>query len=57
MANERKTENIVRKYLTKSGYFSDTSIVVEEQKSDFALIDKLLSNASKKEQEKGILNL
>lgn len=53
MANERKTENIVRKYLTESGYFSDTSIVVEEQKSEFPLIDKLLSNASKKGTGKG----
>lgn len=53
MANERKTENIVRKHLTKSGYFSNTSIVVEEQKSDFALIDKLLINASKKGTGKG----
>lgn len=53
MANERKTENIVRKYLTESGYFSDVSIIVEEQKSDFVLINKLLSNASKKGTGKG----
>lgn len=53
MANERKTENIVRKYLTKCGYFDDMSIIVEEQKSDFTLIDKLLSNASKKGTGKG----
>ena len=53
MANERKTENIVRKYLTECGYFNDTSIIVEEQKSDFPLIDKLLSNASKKGTGKG----
>ncbi len=53
MANERKTENIVRKYLTNNGYFDNTNIIVEEQKSDFALIDKLLSNASKKGTGKG----
>jgi hypothetical protein len=53
MANERKTENVVRKYLTKSGYFDNAEIVVEEQKSDFALVDKLLSNASKKGTGKG----
>jgi type I restriction enzyme M protein len=53
MANERKTENIVRKYLTKKGYFSNKNIIVEEQKSDFALIHKLLANASKKGSGKG----
>ncbi len=53
MSNERKTENIVRKYLTNNGYFDNTNIIVEEQKSDFALIDKLLSNASKKGTGKG----
>ena len=53
MANERKTENIVRKHLTNCGYFKDAEIIVEEQKSDFILIDKLLSNASKKGTGKG----
>ena len=53
MANERKTENIVRKYLTKNGYFENTNIVVEEQKSDFVMVNKLLSNASKKGTGKG----
>jgi len=53
MANERKTENIVRKYLTKNGYFGNAEIVVEEQQSDFALVNKLLSNASKKGTGKG----
>lgn len=53
MANERKTENIVRKYLSECGYFNDTKIIVEEQKSDFPLIDKSLSNASKKGTGKG----
>lgn len=53
MANERKTETIVRKYLAKKGYFSSKSIIVEEQKSDFASIHKLLTNASKKGSGKG----
>ena len=53
MANERKTENIVRKHLINCGYFKDVEIIVEEQKSDFILIDKLLSNASKKGTGKG----
>ena len=53
MANERKTENIVRKFLTYNGYFDNSNIIVEEQKSDFTLIDKLLSNASKKGNGKG----
>jgi type I restriction enzyme M protein len=53
MSNERKTENIVRKYLARNGYFDDAEVIVEEQKSDFALIDKLLSNASKKGTGKG----
>ena len=53
MANERKTENIVIAFLTKRGYFNNKNIVVEEQKSDFALINKLLANASKKGSGKG----
>ncbi|MDY0141183.1 MAG: hypothetical protein RBR97_04740 [Bacteroidales bacterium] len=44
MANERKTEQIVRKHFEK---FADT-IIIEEQKSDNAKIDKLLKTASKK---------
>ena len=44
MANERKTENIVRKHFEK---FSK-SISIEEQKSDIPKIDKLLKFASKK---------
>lgn len=53
MANEKKTENIVRKYLTKKGYYSNDKIIVEEQQSDFPVIDKLLKNASKKGDNKG----
>jgi type I restriction enzyme M protein len=48
MANERKTENIVRKHFTK---FSN--ITIEEQKSDSPKIDKLLKNASKKGDRHG----
>jgi len=44
MANERKTENIVRTHFTK---FSDLCLI-EEQRSENPKIDKLLKNASKK---------
>ncbi|QMU63506.1 MAG: N-6 DNA methylase [Flavobacteriaceae bacterium] len=44
MANERKTEQLVRKHFEK---FAD-KIIIEEQKSDNAKIDKLLKTASKK---------
>lgn len=53
MVNERKTENIVRKYLEKNGYYSNPDIVVEEKKSDNPKIDKLLKNASKKGNKQG----
>ena len=48
MANERKTESIVRRRLDKLGYFKSNRLVVEEQRSDSPRIDKLLKNASKK---------
>lgn len=48
MVNERKTENIFRGFLRDNGYYDSEDIVVEEQKSDNAKIDKLLKNASKK---------
>lgn len=44
MANERKTEIIVRSHFCKYLNIID----IEEQKSDNAIIDKLLKNASKK---------
>ena len=44
MANERKTENIVRRHFTK--YEKDC--LIEEQKSENPKIDKLLKHASKK---------
>lgn len=46
--NERKTEAFVRKHLKNLGYYDDSNIVIEEQKSDNPKIDKLLKNASKK---------
>ena len=47
MANEAKTEALVRKYLQECGYHTP-DIVVAEKKSDNPKIDKLLKNASKK---------
>jgi methylase of polypeptide subunit release factors len=49
MANERKTEIIVRNHFNK--FLSD--IEIEEQKSDNAKIDKLLKTASKKGSGRG----
>jgi type I restriction-modification system DNA methylase subunit len=49
MANERITENIVRKHFSS---YSD-KCTIEEQKSSTPKIDKLLKNASKKGGEKG----
>ncbi len=49
MANERKTEKIVRSHFEK---FNDI-IHIEEQASDNAKIDKLLKTASKKGSGKG----
>ena len=47
MANERKTENIVRNILRDKGYFDDEGIIVEEQFSDNPKINELLKKASK----------
>lgn len=49
MANERKTENIVRNHFNQ---YAD-KIHIEEQKSDVAKIDKLLKSASKKGSGQG----
>ncbi len=49
MANERKTEALVRKHFDK---FND-SILIEEQSSDNPKINKLLKTASKKGSGKG----
>ncbi|MCE6988141.1 class I SAM-dependent DNA methyltransferase [Dyadobacter sp. CY323] len=48
MANERKTERIVRNHFEKY-----TDILIEEQKSDNPKIDKLLKNASKRGDRHG----
>jgi type I restriction enzyme M protein len=48
MANERKTENIIREHFKKF-----KNINIEEQQSDNPKIDKLLKNASKKGNSKG----
>lgn len=53
MPNERKTEGIVRKSLSKAGYYDNSKLVIEEQKSDSQKIDKLLKNASKKGSHQG----
>lgn len=47
MPNEKKTENLSRKLLTKVGIFDNDNFIVEEQKSDNPIIQKLLKNASK----------
>src|SRR3990167_8503501 len=45
--NEKKTENLSRKLLAKVGIFDNTDFIVEEQKSDNPIIQKLLKSASK----------
>lgn len=45
--NEKKTENLSRKLLTKVGIFNNNDFIIEEQKSDNPAIQKLLKNASK----------
>ena len=47
MPNEKKTENLSRKLLTRVGIFDNDNFIVEEQKSDNPVIQKLLKNASK----------
>lgn len=53
MANEAKTSMIFRDMLRNKGYYNSDDIIVEEQKSDNAKIDKLLKNASKKGNKNG----
>ncbi len=45
--NEKKTENLARRLLRKGGIFDNENFIVEEQKSDNPIIQKLLKNASK----------
>jgi len=51
--NESITENIVRSQFTNYGYYTDTSLVIDEQKSSISQIDKLLQTASKKDSGTG----
>lgn len=53
MANEAKTSIIFRDLLRNKGYYDDSKVTVEEQKSDNAKIDKLLKNASKRGNKNG----
>lgn len=53
MPNEAKTSAIFRDFLRDAGYYSDPTVVVEEQKSDNPKIDKLLKNASKRGSKNG----
>ena len=53
MANERKTEQLVRNMLKDKGYSDNSLIVIEEQSSDNPKIDKLLKFASKRGIGKG----
>ena len=48
MANERKTESLVRDQLRSQNYYADEHTRVEEQKSDSPRITKRLKQASKK---------
>lgn len=53
MANESKTSILLREFLRSKDYFQDKDIVIEEQQSDNAKVDKLLKNASKRGMGKG----
>lgn len=53
MANEAKISIIFRDLLRNKGYYDDVKIIIEEQKSDNAKIDKLLKNASKRGNKNG----
>jgi type I restriction enzyme M protein len=47
MANERKTENLVRDKLRSLGYYNNPSLTIDEQQSELPKVKKLLKNASK----------
>jgi len=57
MANERKTEYIIREILKENKIkyekLTEQSVIIEEQKSDNPRIDKLLKTASKKGKADG----
>lgn len=54
MPNEAKTSRIFRDILQNLGYYRDDDIVIEEQRSDNAKINKLLKNASKHGHKNGL---
>ena len=45
--NEKKLKNLSLQTLKKAGIFENDNFIVEEQKSDNPIIQKLLKNASK----------
>lgn len=47
MLNERNTENLVRNDLRAKGYYDDSNVIIEEQKSSSIKVQRLLANASK----------
>lgn len=53
MPNEAKTMELFRSFLRDQGYYNDENIVIEEQISDNAKIDKLLKHASKRGSNNG----
>ena len=53
MPNEAKTMELFRSFLRDQGYYNDKNIVIEEQISDNAKIDKLLKHASKRGSNNG----
>lgn len=53
MANEAKTSIIFRELLRTKGYYSDSNVTIEEQKSENTKINKLLKNASKRGNKNG----
>lgn len=54
MYNERITENLVRNKFRALGYYSNPEIIIEEQKSEQPRINKLLKNASKGGNSRGL---
>ena len=53
MPNEAKTMELFRSFLRDQGHYNDENIVIEEQISDNAKIDKLLKHASKRGSNNG----
>src|SRR3989338_539377 len=47
LKNEKKTEKLTRQFLLEVGIYDNNDFIIEEQKSDNPIIQKLLKNASK----------